>query len=39
MAWLSVTLETDCAHAEALADALMEGGPVGLDRGCRRRHG
>ncbi|MBI2309051.1 MAG: 50S ribosomal protein L11 methyltransferase [Rhodocyclales bacterium] len=28
MAWLSVTLETDCAHAEALADALMEGGAL-----------
>lgn len=28
MSWLSVTLETDCAHAEALADALMEGGAL-----------
>jgi ribosomal protein L11 methyltransferase len=28
MAWVSVTLETDCAHAEALADALMEGGAL-----------
>ena len=28
MGWLSVTLETDCAHAEALADALMEGGAL-----------
>lgn len=28
MAWLSVTLETDCSHAEALADALMEGGAL-----------
>lgn len=28
MAWVSVILETDCAHAEALADALMEGGAL-----------
>lgn len=28
MDWLSVTLETDCAHAEALADALMEAGAL-----------
>ena len=28
MGWLSVTLETDCAHAEALADALMEAGAL-----------
>jgi ribosomal protein L11 methyltransferase len=28
MAWVSLTLETDCAHAEALADALMEGGAL-----------
>lgn len=28
MGWLSVTLETDCAHAEALADALMDGGAL-----------
>jgi ribosomal protein L11 methyltransferase len=28
MAWLSVKLETDCSHAEALADALMEGGAL-----------
>jgi len=28
MGWLAVTLETDCAHAEALADALMEGGAL-----------
>jgi ribosomal protein L11 methyltransferase len=26
--WLSVILETDCAHAEALADALMEAGAL-----------
>ena len=28
MGWLSVTLETDCAPAEALADALMEAGAL-----------
>ena len=28
MAWVSVILETDCAHAEALADALMESGAL-----------
>lgn len=28
MGWLSVTLETDCAHAEALADALMDHGAL-----------
>ncbi|MCK6406624.1 MAG: 50S ribosomal protein L11 methyltransferase [Rhodocyclaceae bacterium] len=28
MGWLSVTLETDCTHAEALADALMEAGAL-----------
>jgi ribosomal protein L11 methyltransferase len=28
MAWVSVILETDCAHAEALADALMENGAL-----------
>jgi ribosomal protein L11 methyltransferase len=28
MAWLSATLQTDCAHAEALADALMERGAL-----------
>ena len=28
MAWLSVTLETDCTHAEALADALMAAGAL-----------
>lgn len=28
MAWLSATLQTDCAHAEALADALMEYGAL-----------
>jgi len=28
MAWISAILETDCTHAEALADALMEGGAL-----------
>ena len=28
MSWLSVTLEADCAHAEGLADALMEAGAL-----------
>lgn len=28
MAWLSVSIETDCSHAEALADALMEAGAL-----------
>ncbi len=28
MAWLSVSIETDCAHAEALADALLEAGAL-----------
>lgn len=28
MAWVSIRLETDCAHAEALADALMEAGAL-----------
>lgn len=28
MTWLSVSIETDCAHAEALADALMDAGAL-----------
>ncbi len=28
MAWLSVSIETDCGHAEALADALLEAGAL-----------
>lgn len=28
MAWLSVSIETDCQHAEALADALLEAGAL-----------
>ena len=28
MAWLSVSIETDCSHAEALADALLEAGAL-----------
>lgn len=28
MAWLSVSIETDCRHAEALADALLEAGAL-----------
>jgi len=28
MSWLSITIETDCAHAEALSDALLEGGAL-----------
>ncbi len=28
MAWLSVSIETDCVHAEALADALLEAGAL-----------
>ncbi len=28
MSWLSITIETDCRHAEALADALLAGGAL-----------
>jgi ribosomal protein L11 methyltransferase len=28
MPWLSITIETDCGHAEALADALLEAGAL-----------
>ena len=28
MAWLSISIETDCRHAEALADALLEAGAL-----------
>ena len=28
MAWLSISIETDCQHAEALADALLEAGAL-----------
>lgn len=28
MTWLSVSIETDCAHADALADALLEAGAL-----------
>ena len=28
MSWLSVSIETDCTHAEAFADALMEAGAL-----------
>ncbi len=28
MSWLSVTIETDCGHADALADALLEAGAL-----------
>jgi ribosomal protein L11 methyltransferase len=28
MAWISITIETDCQHAEALADALLEAGAL-----------
>lgn len=28
MAWLSITIETDCGHAEALADALIDAGAL-----------
>jgi ribosomal protein L11 methyltransferase len=28
MSWLSVSIETDCIHAEALADALLEAGAL-----------
>ena len=28
MSWLSVTIETDCLHAEALADALLDAGAL-----------
>lgn len=28
MAWLSITIETDCHHAEALADALLDAGAL-----------
>lgn len=28
MTWLSISIETDCAHAEALADALIEAGAL-----------
>ena len=28
MSWISVSIETDCAHAEALADALLDAGAL-----------
>ena len=28
MAWLSVSIETDCSHADALADALIAAGAL-----------
>lgn len=28
MSWLSISIETDCSHAEALADALLEAGAL-----------
>ena len=28
MAWLSLSMRTDCVHAEALADALLEEGAL-----------
>ncbi len=28
MAWLSLCIETDCHHADALADALLESGAL-----------
>ena len=28
MSWLSITIQTDCQHAEALADALLEAGAL-----------
>ena len=28
MSWLSISIETDCRHAEALADALLEAGAL-----------
>ena len=28
MSWISISIETDCQHAEALADALMEAGAL-----------
>ncbi len=28
MTWLSIAIETDCQHAEALADALLEAGAL-----------
>ena len=28
MSWLSITIETDCGHAEALADALIDAGAL-----------
>jgi ribosomal protein L11 methyltransferase len=28
MSWLSITIETDCQHAEALADALLDAGAL-----------
>ncbi|WP_300452551.1 50S ribosomal protein L11 methyltransferase [Accumulibacter sp.] len=30
MAWLSLSIETDCRHAEALADALLENGALSV---------
>ena len=30
MAWLSLSIETDCLHAEALADALLEAGALAV---------
>ena len=28
MSWLSITIQTDCQHAEALADALLDAGAL-----------
>jgi ribosomal protein L11 methylase PrmA len=28
MAWLSLSIQTDCQHAEALADALLDAGAL-----------
>ena len=28
MSWISLSIDTDCAHAEALADALMDAGAL-----------
>ena len=28
MSWLSITIQTDCQHAESLADALLDAGAL-----------
>ena len=39
MSWISLSVDTDCTHAEALADALMDAGAAcgWLERGDEAR--